>query len=289
MTRAERWLGAGIVCPRCRGELAAAAGAAPLRCADCRAEFPLDGGVPWLRIEPPERQESLYFRGVRGWLRCHRRLHRALFLACAPVLVTGPDGARRLAPIADAGELVLDVGGGNDRRHERFLNVDLLPYPEVDVVADAARAPFRDGAVAGVLSIAMLEHAPSAERVLAEFARVLRPRGRIFLVVPFLQPFHAAPHDYRRWTLAGLVADLERHGLAVRECGVYCGPASALAWHLAEWGAHLVSLGIAPVRKALSLPLQALCSPLKWLDVILARLPGAACAASALWAEAERS
>ncbi len=258
-----------------------------LSCRDCERKFAVNEGVPDLRVEPPEEAELSYLKGVRGRLRRWPRLYRWLFRLLAPVLITGPDGARRLAPLAERGGLVVDLGSGNDRRHPQFLNVDPLAYPEVDVLADGEALPFATESVDALLSIAVLEHVRQVDRLVAEIQRVVKGGGRVFLAVPLLQPFHAAPHDYRRWTRAGLEAELEQ-GFQVRESGVYCGPASALAWFLAEWCALVLSLGIPGLRTALALAFQVLFSPLKWLDLALARLPEAHRLASVVYLDAEK-
>ncbi|MCI0650730.1 MAG: class I SAM-dependent methyltransferase [Planctomycetes bacterium] len=272
-------------CPRCRARLAREG--AHYRCQECAALYPLRGEVPWLRAAAPGHGEEAYLASARGRLRRHGAAYRLLFRAFAPVLVTGPDPARRLAPAAAGPGPVIDLGSGNDRRHPRFINVDLLPFPEVDVVAEADALPFRDGGADALLSVALLEHTARPAQVLAEIARVLRPGGRLFLVVPFLQPFHSAPGDYHRWTREGLRSDLSRD-FTIIESGVYCGPASACAWLAAEGLALVLSAGWPRLERALCLPLQVLCSPIKWLDLVLARLPAADRLASAVYVEAER-
>ena len=50
--------------------------------------------------------------------------------------------------------------------------------------ADAQQLPFRDGVFDAVMSIAVLQLVPDAEQALAEMVRVLRPGGRIAIMVP---------------------------------------------------------------------------------------------------------
>ncbi|CDO29579.1 SAM-dependent methyltransferase [Mycobacterium vulneris] len=52
------------------------------------------------------------------------------------------------------------------------------------VRADAQKLPFRDGVFDAVVSIAAVQLIPDAEAALAEMVRVLRPGGRIAIMVP---------------------------------------------------------------------------------------------------------
>ena len=50
----------------------------------------------------------------------------------------------------------------------------------------------------------VLEHVPRPWEAFSEFARVLRPGGRLILTVPHLSVIHEAPHDYFRNTQYGM-------------------------------------------------------------------------------------
>lgn len=280
---------ASLVCPRCRGSLEDRNGG--LYCAACAHVFPVVDGVPHLVRERGHPLRENYHRGFRGRLRRSPVLYRWVFRLLAPVLITGPDPRDRFDDLAAREDaIVLDLGAGNDRRHPRFVNVDIAAYPEVDLVADAEALPVAGGSVAGILGITLLEHVPHPGRVLDEAHRALAVGGRIFLVVPFLQPYHGAPGDYRRWTLDGLRDELQLGGrFHVGDFGVYCGPSSTLAWILAEWLAVALSFGRPSARRVLAVLFQVLCSPLKWIDLVLARVPGAANVASAVYVEARKT
>lgn len=57
--------------------------------------------------------------------------------------------------------------------------------PQVGFIrADAQRLPLRDNTVDAVVSIGVLQLVPDPAAVLAEMARVLRPRGRLAVLVP---------------------------------------------------------------------------------------------------------
>jgi SAM-dependent methyltransferase len=136
------------------------------------------------------------------------------------------------------GGVVLDVGCG--AFHRKF---DLPPgahYYGLDISArtthvrgDAHQLPFADASADWVLLVAVLEHVEEPLRVLAETMRVLKPDGRVYIAVPFLQMEHAK-EDYWRWTGQGLPRLLDEAGLTILEGGANGGPLVAvdyLLWH----------------------------------------------------------
>jgi SAM-dependent methyltransferase len=150
---------------------------------------------------------------------------------------------KRVAGLCDGpGGPILNLGSGRTRLGPRVVNLDLFDFDGVQVRGDAARLPFRDGAFEGALLRGVLEHVRSAEPVLAEAGRVLVPGGFLYVEVPFLQPYHASPADYRRYTLGGLRALLEEPYDHV-ESGVQLGPGATLAWTLRETSASVLSFG----------------------------------------------
>jgi SAM-dependent methyltransferase len=80
-----------------------------------------------------------------------------------------------------------------------------LESTDPDVVLGPLEAmPFSDASFDAALCNAVLEHVGDADRAIRELARVVRPGGHIVVAVPFLQPYHACPGDYRRFTADGL-------------------------------------------------------------------------------------
>lgn len=272
-----------LASPCCRAEVRV--DDAAFVCEACERTFRGSGNSVCFRYRETSSAEKEYRVGLRGWLRA--RVASSMLRFFSPVLITGPSWVRWFAGELDRGELVLDVGSGNTRGHRHVTTVDVVAYPFVDLVADADHLPLRDASAHGIVSVALLEHVQCVEPVLREWQRVLAPGGRVFVVVPFLQPFHAAPGDYRRWTSPGL-RSLVGEYFDVRTTGVYCGPTSALTWILAEWIAVVLSFGVPRLQTAWSYGLQVILSPLKWLDTLAARLPGADRLASALYVVAER-
>jgi len=113
------------------------------------------------------------------------------------------------------GQIVLDAGAGQGRhkryfRRGRYLALDAgygdagWDYSGLDLRGDLASIPLRGASVDCVLCMVVLEHTRNPRDVLLEFARVLKPGGALFMVVPFLWEEHQAPHDYFRFTRYGV-------------------------------------------------------------------------------------
>ncbi|MEV6928614.1 class I SAM-dependent methyltransferase [Dactylosporangium sp. NPDC051485] len=271
-TRQDRLLEV-LACPRCHARLDAS-----LACAVCGTTGRRDGerldfggfGAGELTADPLNRVKELV----------KTRLHR-LYPAAIRLLSPVQERPGLVAPFLRSfdldRELVADFGCGTHRRDERVLCLDGGSYGNVDVVTDLRRLPLADGSLAGGVSVAVLEHVPDPAAHIAEMHRVLRPGGRMLVFVPFMQPFHASPYDFQRFTEVGL---REQFGafevLGVR---VGAGPTSGMLWVLQEWLAMVLSLGSRRLYRVI-LPLTWLLSPLKLLDLLLVHHPMAAQAAS---------
>ncbi len=85
----------------------------------------------------------------------------------------------------------LDIcGGRNPFRPGEFLNVDIVDFPQVDLVFDVRKTfPMQDGVIAEIISIATLEHLrkPHVHHMLREFFRVLRPGGVVRVSTPDIE------------------------------------------------------------------------------------------------------
>ena len=82
----------------------------------------------------------------------------------------------------------LDVCGGRNPYNEKeYLNVDIVPFPKVDLVFDITKQfPIAAGVIAEVLSVATLEHLrrEHVDHVLREFFRILAPGGLLRVSTP---------------------------------------------------------------------------------------------------------
>lgn len=283
-----------LVCTSCRIALAAAddgndgdhggRGRAHLVCPRCRVAVRREGGAFHFQGLPAEAQKEDWLNGLKAIAKSKiGRFYPHVMNALSPVW--GPQRAGSFVETFDEGALVCDLGSGTRSYDDRVVCVDGYAYDGVHVVCDLAALPFADGSIDGVVSVAVLEHVPAPAAHVAEMLRVLRPGGRVHCYFPFMQAFHASPHDYSRLTMPGL-----RHlfgGFTDCQIGVAGGPTSGLLWTLQEWIAMTASLGSERLYRAL-VPLTWVLSPLKYLDVVLIKHPAAHTIASGFTIEATK-
>lgn len=83
--------------------------------------------------------------------------------------------------------LRLNLGCGSDIR-EGYQNIDIRSLPNISVVVDINRLPYRDNSVDEILALDVLEHAPRTEtvNVLKEWAGRLKIGGLLIIQMPCL-------------------------------------------------------------------------------------------------------
>jgi len=118
---------------------------------------------------------------------------------------------------------------------ERITSYDIASEDAEVVTGPLEAMPFADGSFDSALCNAVLEHVKDAEASIRELARVVRPGGHVVVAVPFLQPFHACPTDFRRYTADGLGELGSRAGLKVVCVLPVHSVAQTLGWILWEW------------------------------------------------------
>lgn len=119
-----------------------------------------------------------------------------------------------------AGARILDAGAGEleNRRHcghLEYISQDFCQYDgrsgraideglhstswdtsRIDLVGDITAIPAPDASFDAVLCSEVLEHVPEPTHALDEFARLLKPGGKLILTAPFASLVHMAPYHY---------------------------------------------------------------------------------------------
>ncbi|MBU1728310.1 class I SAM-dependent methyltransferase [Patescibacteria group bacterium] len=194
------------------------------------------------------------------------RLYYILAKIAGALFVGSKTGVEACADLPKTA-FIVNLGSGPKSLGAHIINVDAYPYANVAVCADATHLPFRDGSVDAIICECMLEHVTQPEQVIKEIARVITPGGLVYTSVPFMDPYHASPDDYTRWTMSGvrtLFNDFEQQELAVG-----WGPTSSLIAVLSHWLGLMLSFGNAGLQQALALFFMVCLSPFKILDFAL--------------------
>lgn len=147
-----------------------------------------------------------------------------------------------LEAVERSGGMALDCGAGRrDFTAEHLIQIDVMPYPNIDVLCDAQALPFADDSFDLVLSFAVLEHVPNPFIAAAEMMRVLKPGGTIYVDAPHIVTEHGYPSHFfnmTRFGLRKLFDGMEQAAHAVPTSG---HPTHALHTVLANFRAGLPS------------------------------------------------
>lgn len=146
---------------------------------------------------------------------------------------------------------ILDCGAGlRPVYYDNVVNFEICPYPTTDVRGVGERLPFQDGVFDAVFSFAVLEHVRDPFACAREIIRVLKPGGKLYCVVPFLQPLHGYPHHYFNMTHQGLRSLFEDAMTIERQDVIASGkPIWTLTWFLNRWLAQLPAKARAEFEK----------------------------------------
>lgn len=197
----------------------------------------------------------------------------------------------RVLALAPAGARVVDLGAGGRRITPGTIAIDFVADGNTNVVGDVQRLPLADASVDLVYATGLLEHVVDERAVLAEIRRILRPGGLAHVEVPFLEQYHEDPIDVRRLTAPGLELALRTAGFDPVASGAHIGPTVTLLNTVARWWA-LWFEGENRVAKTASFGCFALLSlvfwPLKFLDAVLIKKPGAHRLALGVYATARK-
>jgi SAM-dependent methyltransferase len=189
-------------------------GLGALVCRSCGASWPWgNGGYDFLTDDQRARHRITPTERISAWGYDER---------AASMVERFPDG------------FVLDCGAGLRPEYPpNVVNLDVVAYPTTDVSAVGQSLPFIDSCFDAVFSFAVLEHVTDPFACARELARVLKPGGILFAVVPFMEPFHGYPDHYFNMTSSGL-RRLFDEALDVVELGVPDPgrPIFALSWFL---------------------------------------------------------
>jgi SAM-dependent methyltransferase len=119
--------------------------------------------------------------------------------------------------VIPSGLRILDAGAGELRNktlctHLKYVSQDICRYEgsgdghglqtgtwdtsKIDLVCDIVNIPESDASFDVILCSEVFEHLPDVLKALDEFARLLKPGGKLIVTAPFASFVHFAPYHY---------------------------------------------------------------------------------------------
>lgn len=218
-----------LVCPRSRHTLFLSDDGRYLHTADQISQYPRKNGCPILLESKSQIEEIVDSKDrpekpniIKKILKVLKKIIFADFQTR-----TSKQAFARFDDYSDE-SLILVIGGGPKRHHKNMINLNIKLIQNVDIVADAYNLPYKDNCVDAIFIDAVLEHLHNPTATIMEMQRVLKKRGSILSITPFLQFYHADPNHYQNLTLAGHEHYYKSCGFKIVESGVGVGPTYAL-------------------------------------------------------------
>lgn len=197
-----------LACPDCHGALGDSED--KLLCPECRQQFSVaaKGSLPIL-FSP---HCKLFQESYASWQRVEKKGTRkrgyreARLLPRTSVSKLSTEAWGRFLNDVGTGR-VLNIGSGERRvttNLNHWVNLDICPHNNVDVVGDAHSLPFLDESFDAVTSSNVFACLEDPFRVATEIARVLKPGGLMWCNEAFALPLARSPRDFFRYAPDGL-------------------------------------------------------------------------------------
>ncbi len=154
----------------------------------------------------------------------------------------------------------IDVEGGGHKKEDK------LP----DQYFDGLNIPYDDGVFDAAICTEVLEHSPEPEKLVAEIARILKPKGKLYVSVPFVWYEHEVPYDFRRFTSYGFKRLLDKDFVVER-----MAPTSGVFGCLSQIFSAFVIENFKP-KNAITYPLLSalVCAPAMIVGTLIDKLIG---------------
>lgn len=89
-----------------------------------------------------------------------------------------------------------DFGQYDGKEDNEGLGPSTFDYGELDIVCDITAIPEPNASFDAIMCIEVLEHLPRPDLAIKEFARLLKPGGKLILSAPFCSLTHYAPFHF---------------------------------------------------------------------------------------------
>ncbi len=226
-----------MTCPSCHRDLDLSPDS--VKCRHCHTAFPIKNGIPFFAEFQEEMTADAEFQAAQMFNTSFVAKLTRLGKKIINSEYKPKDHVQEFINDIDHDAIIVELGSGNRRLRENVINVDLFPFPNVDVVANIESTPFRDSSVDFAILDTVLEHVPEPHRVVKEIHRILKPGGKIVCITPWIFPYHGYPRNYFNISSDGLRFLFRDFSECTIEMNM--GPSSALTNIISEYFAVALS------------------------------------------------
>ena len=89
-----------------------------------------------------------------------------------------------------------DFGQYDGKGNEKGLQTKKWNNSKLDIISDIIKIPVKDNSFDVIMCIEVFEHIPEPVKAIKEFARILRPEGKLIITAPFCSLTHFAPYYF---------------------------------------------------------------------------------------------
>jgi hypothetical protein len=114
---------------------------------------------------------------------------------------------------------------------------------------------------------------------------VLKNKGKVYVEIPFIQPYHPDPDDYQRFTIKGIKYLM--NNFKEIQSGVSVGPTSSLLQIIRDYTCFIFNIPI--IRGMIFRVLTVLLFPFKYIDLLMYKNKNVYIMTSALYYYGEKS
>ncbi len=136
--------------------------------------------------------------------------------------------ARRIGRETEKGKRLIDVGAGQTQYKKYFSNLEYVAqdscvgdeqwdFSRIDIKSEIYDIPVEAASFDYVFCTQVMEHLRYPDKAFAEFNRLLKPGGRLYVTCPMTWKEHQQPHDFFRYTQFALKGLAHDHGFTMLE------------------------------------------------------------------------
>jgi SAM-dependent methyltransferase len=260
-----------IACPKCKNKLEKK-NISNIKCNKCQTYFQYKNNKYYF-LKPNLNTFSNWFDKIKFKFKRNAILYEIIVKIISPVYPGIDNIIKKTFKKQNKNSIIINLGSGNTSIIKNIINIDMYPYKNVDIITDIVDLPIMNNSVDLIINVSVLEHVKNPQTVLKECHRILKKDGIIITFLPFIQGFHASPHDFSRYTQSGII-ELHKNFKKI-EVGVGGGPTSGFLWVFQEWFALLLSFNIEFLYRFWIITTMIITFPIKYIDIILCKFKNA--------------